>query len=101
MRFFLLFLVLSGCAVPLTEAEELQREYEEQERREMFLNWRKWCNDSGYVMHINRPISCHSVNIDRCIPHRSEWHYRVRTDKYGNEHIQVISSTYVCTKRAL
>jgi phage/plasmid-associated DNA primase len=87
-----------GCAAePLTEDEQLHAEMKEQERQEMFVMWREWCERSGYVLYIDRARGCSSSSLERgCIPPKLEWDYRVSVGKSGQERLRVLSNTYSC-----
>lgn len=96
----LLSIFLVGCATtePLTEMEQLYAEEKEQERKEMYLFWKEWCARNG-VMVVRRSMSCSVGPSQRnCIPHKSEWNYKIRIDKNGIEHLKVISGTYSCVE---
>ena len=72
MRFLPLLLLVVGCTTtPLTEREIEEREYIEQDRRNLYIEWEKMCLEAGGIIFMNNPIKpCH---LRGCIPHAMDW----------------------------
>ena len=73
MRFLPLLLLVVGCTpTPLTEREIEEREYIEQDRRNLYIEWEKRCLEAGGIIFMDNPVKpCHSRR--NCIPHRFDW----------------------------
>ena len=68
MRYLILLLLVS-CATPLTEEEEFQREYDENDRKILYEVWEKHCLENEGNVYANNP-SRPCMNKRHCIPHR-------------------------------
>ena len=78
--FSLLALALTACSTqPLTQAEieqrefrELERQIEEQERREAYLHWYHQCTSHGGIVCFKN-VRCVTGIRERCIPTKYDW----------------------------
>ena len=81
---YLLLLLLAGCATPLTEDEQFEREYEEADRKIHFIRWQEECRKSGGIVfsdNLFRPC----MNKRNCIPHSWDWKWSNERPHPGNK----------------
>ena len=89
---YLILLLLVGCASePLTEEEQFQREYDENDRKVHYIKWEKECRAAGMVVYGNNPIK-QRLNKDK-IPHRWDWSYNTKMERPD------LGNSYVCVTR--
>ena len=91
MRYLILLLLLVGCATPLTEEEQFDKEYLENDRKAQYERWREWCLSSKHVIHGNNPTrSCRGRD---CIPHKWDWDWDHERER------PKLSNAYQCVNR--
>lgn len=89
---YLILLLLVGCASePLTEEEQFQREYDENDRKVRYRAWEKQCTDAGMVVYGNHPVRPR-LNSDR-IPHEWDWSYNTKMERPD------LGNSYICITR--
>ena len=75
----LLILVISSCArTPLTEEEQFKREYEEADRKNLYIMWEKECIKSGGIVYSYNATCGVRKN---CIPSRWDWRYDSKRER--------------------
>ena len=86
MRFLILLLLIS-CAAPLTEEQEFQREYDENNRKVLYDMWKKACLDADGTVFGDRPARPCGNKRD-CIPHKWDWDWNhdAERPKIGNSY---------------
>jgi len=73
MRYLILILLIS-CATPLTEEEQFDKEYLENDRKAQYERWAAACRaDPNVGIFGNNPVRpCRSIR-KKCIPHKWDW----------------------------
>ena len=76
----LILLLLPACAsAPLTEEEQFKKEYEEADRKNLYIMWEKEClANKGIIYSYDVSSMC---PIRRCIPHRRDWSYNSERER--------------------
>jgi len=76
---YLALLLLFGCATPLTEQEQFDRDYKEADRKNMYVMWEKEClAHKGIIYSYDISRLC---KYGSCIPHRRDWSYDSKKER--------------------
>ena len=89
---YLILLFLFGCSTQLTEEEQLDREYEEVERKNTYILWERSCIDNGGVIYSYNPTRRCPI-FGGCIPHRSDWAWN------SNKERPELGNSFICVSQ--
>jgi hypothetical protein len=99
MKVLLLFVFcgLSGSTSCTMTEPTLWDIQQEQERKELFVLWKRLCLEGGGLILVNRSWSCRHGDSD-CIPGKIDWKGKIVT-KNGRDTLVSHSFAYQCVRR--
>ena len=75
-----LLLFVCGCAAPLTEEEQFEKEYKEADRKNLYIMWERRCKEQNGIIYSYNPTKpCYGRDL--CIPHRRDWSYDSKKER--------------------
>jgi len=94
----LICIAMGSCVTGVPEQDDLRAQQVEQERKELFVLWKRMCLEAGGYILIDKAWTCQATKPD-CIPHRLEWDAKIIDIPNGKRRLISKSMTYQCARR--